>query len=219
VFDDPVSSLDSDILHIVSSLIRGLFEDVCAGNGVIKQVFVMTHNIAFHKEVTFFRKQQKGVSPNQLTFWRIYKRNEVSEIIFCRTNPVKSSYELLWAEIANRKCNSNTIQNTLRRILEQASKLLGGIDPKKLEKKFTGTELTACRTLMAWVNDGSHFCHDDLYVTVDDSTIDIYLNVFKRIFEQCGWAAHYLMMMEMEAELSEEPTEDESGAENLVRAK
>lgn len=53
VFDDPVSSLDSDILFIVGSLIKGLFDEVRAGSGHIKQVFVLTHNVYFHREVTF----------------------------------------------------------------------------------------------------------------------------------------------------------------------
>lgn len=213
VFDDPVSSLDSDILHIVSSLLRGLFEEVCAGIGIIKQVFVLTHNIAFHKEVTYYRKQHKGISPYQITFWKIFKRDEQSQILFYRTNPVKSSYELLWAEIANRKYNCTTIQNTLRRILEQASKLLGAFDSKKLETKFKGAELTACHTLMAWVNDGSHFCYDDLCVTVDESTISIYLNVFQMIFEECGWGVHYRMMMAMEEELSGKSADGASPSE------
>ncbi|MBU2655731.1 AAA family ATPase [Acidomonas methanolica] len=53
VFDDPISSLDSDILFIVSSLIKRVFELSHARNSVIRQVFVLTHNIYFHKEVSF----------------------------------------------------------------------------------------------------------------------------------------------------------------------
>lgn len=53
VFDDPVSSLDSEILFIVSSLIKGIFEEIRNGTGHIKQVFMLTHNVYFHKEVTF----------------------------------------------------------------------------------------------------------------------------------------------------------------------
>nr|VFK22346.1 MAG: Wobble nucleotide-excising tRNase [Candidatus Kentron sp. LPFa] len=45
VFDDPVSSLDSDILFVVGSLIKGLFEKVRAGTDHIKQIFVLTHNV------------------------------------------------------------------------------------------------------------------------------------------------------------------------------
>lgn len=46
VFDDPVSSLDSDILFIVSSLIKGLFDEARTGTGYIKQIFVLTHKQA-----------------------------------------------------------------------------------------------------------------------------------------------------------------------------
>ncbi len=60
VIDDPVSSLDNDILFIVSSLIKRLFGDVRSGTGHIKQVFVLTHNVYFHKEITF---NQSGVDP------------------------------------------------------------------------------------------------------------------------------------------------------------
>ena len=53
VFDDPVSSLDSDILFIVSNLIKGWFDEIRNDSGTIKQVFVLTHNVYFHKEVSF----------------------------------------------------------------------------------------------------------------------------------------------------------------------
>ena len=36
VIDDPVSSLDNDVLFLVSSLIRDLFKDIYAGTGTIK---------------------------------------------------------------------------------------------------------------------------------------------------------------------------------------
>ena len=52
MFDDPVPSLDSDVLF-VSSLIRRVLDDACAGIRQVKQVFVLTHNIYFHKEVSF----------------------------------------------------------------------------------------------------------------------------------------------------------------------
>ncbi|NLI92033.1 MAG: AAA family ATPase, partial [Peptococcaceae bacterium] len=54
--DDPVSSLDNDVLFIISSLIRDLIEDVRNNKGNIKQVFILTHNIYFHKEVTYNSK-------------------------------------------------------------------------------------------------------------------------------------------------------------------
>lgn len=59
VFDDPVSSLDSEVLFIVSSLIRSLFDDARGGRGAVKQVFVMTHNVYFHKEVSYLGNQER----------------------------------------------------------------------------------------------------------------------------------------------------------------
>lgn len=47
VIDDPVSSLDSEVLFLVSSLIRDLFKDVFDGNGSIKQLFILSHNTFF----------------------------------------------------------------------------------------------------------------------------------------------------------------------------
>eukprot|EP01034_Spumella_vulgaris_P037182 gene37182-45868_t len=44
VFDDPVSSMDSDVLFIVSSLIKSLYDPVRKNAGGIKQIFVLTHN-------------------------------------------------------------------------------------------------------------------------------------------------------------------------------
>ena len=53
VFDDPVSSLDSEILFIVGSLIKKVFDETRNRSSLIKQVFVLTHNVYFHQEVSF----------------------------------------------------------------------------------------------------------------------------------------------------------------------
>jgi wobble nucleotide-excising tRNase len=63
VFDDPVSSLDSDVLFIVSSLIKQTIEEARKQNGSVKQVFVFTHNVYFFKEVVF--DSARSVSPEQ----------------------------------------------------------------------------------------------------------------------------------------------------------
>ena len=61
VIDDPVSSMDSSALFIVSTLVRKLIE-ICRNNAdnrfptvegnFIKQIFILTHNAYFHREVT-----------------------------------------------------------------------------------------------------------------------------------------------------------------------
>lgn len=194
VFDDPVSSLDSDILFIVSSLIKGLFDEVRAGTGHIKQIFILTHNVYFHKEVTF-NPNRRDVAMNEETFWVVRKPNLISKIEKHPSNPIKTSYELLWSEVRNSDRSNLTIQNTLRRILENYFKILGGIDTDKISAMFEGKEKIICKSLFSWVNYGSHYTLDDLYVTIDSSMVENYLKVFKAIFDKAGHFSHYLMMM------------------------
>lgn len=61
VIDDPVSSMDSSALLIVSALVREMVE-ICLNNtdylnqkiegNFIKQIFILTHNVYFHNEIT-----------------------------------------------------------------------------------------------------------------------------------------------------------------------
>jgi len=194
VFDDPVSSLDSDILFIVGSLIKGLFDEMRAGAGHIKQIFVLTHNVYFYKEVTFNSKR-KDVAMNEETFWIVRKTGLTSKLEKHPTNPIKTSYELLWAEVRKPGRSNLAIQNTLRRILENYFKILGGIAFDDLCAMFDGKEKLICKSLCSWVHDGSHYAHDDLYVSIEDSMVDSYLNVFRKIFYKSGHSTHYKMMM------------------------
>lgn len=194
VFDDPVSSLDSDILFIVGSLIKGLFDEVRDATGHIKQIFVLTHNVYFHKEVTFNPRRQ-SVAMNEETFWVVRKVDLVSKVEKHNSNPIQTSYGLLWHEVRRPDRSRLTIQNTLRRILENYFKILGNRDSAAICAMFEGREKLICKSLFSWVNDGSHFAHDDLYVSIDDATVESYLKVFKAIFEKSGHSAHYDMMM------------------------
>lgn len=194
VFDDPVSSLDSDILFIVSSLIKGLFEEVRAKRGHIKQIFVLTHNVYFHKEITFNPKRRNGKAQGDESFWIVRKLDRVTKLESYPENPIKTSYELLWGELRRADRSNLTIQNTLRRILENYFKILGNVDFEDICAKFEGREKLICRSLLSWVNDGSHFAHDDIYIS-DGTAVTTYLKVFKDIFYKLKHDAHYRMMM------------------------
>ena len=199
VFDDPISSLDSDILFVVSNLIKGIIGEAERGTGHVKQVFVLTHNVYFHKEVTFHAKRPKKTRAARHceTFWVVRKPDLRSKVVKHDANPITTSYELLWNEVRREDPSKLTIQNTLRRILENYFELLGGIDPDAIcqSSRFTTEERLICRSLFSWVNDGSHFAQDDLYVSIDDSMVSSYLLVFRKIFEDQGHMAHYNMMM------------------------
>lgn len=194
VFDDPVSSLDSDILFIVGSLIKGLFHKVRAGTGHIKQIFVLTHNVYFHKEVTFNPKH-RHYGQNDATFWIVRKTGLKSKIQKHSTNPIKTSYELLWGEVKKDDRTNLSIQNTLRRILENYFKILGGWDSDNICALFEGQEKLVCNSLFSWINDGSHSALDDVYASTEPSMVDNYLKVFRAIFEKTNHLEHYKMMM------------------------
>lgn len=195
VFDDPVSSLDTDILFIVCNLIKLIVAEMRAETNSIKQVLVLTHNIYFHKEITFDKKRNAGKAKNDETFWVVRKTSKGSELVAFQENPIKSSYELLWQEIKQKPPSDTAIQNVMRRILEHYFKFYGGINPEEIISKFDGRDKIICGTLLSWVNDGSHFATDDLYMSCDSGQIDRYLNVFQRIFEGSDHGGHFKMMM------------------------
>ena len=60
---------------------------------------------------------------------------------------------------------------------------------------FSGRDKLVCRSLFSWVNDGSHFAQDDVFISIDSSQIETYLTVFRQIFEKSQHHAHYRMMM------------------------
>lgn len=195
VFDDPISSLDSDILFIVSSLIKGLIEKLRANTGYIRQIFVLTHNIYFHREVTFNKRRSADKVMKDETFWIVRKTEECSTIEKHETNPIKTSYELLWHEVRDPSRSPLTIQNALRRIIENYFKIFGNINFDDIVDMFDGEEKLICGSLFSWINAGSHYVDDDLFVACDDQSVAKFLGVFRRIFEVSGHPAHYNMMM------------------------
>lgn len=201
IIDDPISSLDSNVLFIVSTLIKEILKDVKAIKGTIKQVILFTHNVYFHKEVSFEGLHRKGEKPY---FWILRKNNKITNIqAYKEQNPIQSSYELLWREIQEWESNSGTtIQNTMRRILEHFFNILGNRRDDYLIGKFkTREEKEICRSLLSWINEGSHTLPDDLYVETPDGTITKYLDVFKNIFVHTENIGHYKMMMGINEEL------------------
>ncbi len=196
VIDDPISSLDSNVLFVVSTLIKEIIKTVKSETGNIKQIILLTHNVYFHKEVSFEGiNNRKGEKPQ---FWILRKNNKVSTIhYYSDKNPIQSSYELLWREIKEWKNNSGiTIQNTLRRILENYFSILGNKRDDILINNFpTPEEREICRSLLSWSNEGSHTLPDDLFVEAPNETITKYLDVFKNIFAYTQNTGHYNMMM------------------------
>lgn len=218
VIDDPVSSLDSDVLFIVSSLIKQLFHEVREKGSNLKQIFVLTHNVHFHKEITFHPERKADKARPEETFWIIRKPADYSLVESHVINPIRTSYQLLWTELTKAPVSALTIQNTMRRILENYFKILGGINTQKLIEKFQGHEKTQCQSLISWVNDGSHYSPDELYVAIGDTMASSYMRIFYKVFREMGHMDHYRMMMGdhfVDLDPEEPPADQEDGNATL----
>lgn len=198
VIDDPISSLDSNILFIVSALVKDLMKETMEEKTNIKQIIILTHNTYFYKEITleYDSKRYQG----KYSFWIIKKDNNVSKIKGYKENPIKNSYELLWQEVKQAKENNASwvsLQNVMRRIIEYYFRILGGFKHNdNLSECFENIEeKQVCNSFISWFNDGSHGISDDLFVQSQDTSIETYLKVFEKIFKETGHEAHYRMMM------------------------
>ncbi|MCP3033590.1 AAA family ATPase [Halobacillus sp. A1] len=193
VLDDPISSLDSNILFIVSNLIREIIEEVKSETGETRQLILLTHNIYFHKEVSFNRHNQ---TLSNESFWIVRKTDNNSYVQQYNDNPIKSSYELLWNELILLNNQSLiTTQNVMRRILENYFTFFGGVNLTDIVNKFDDEEKSICRSLLTWLHDGSHHINEDLFVERSTDIVARYLEVFKQIFYRMGHGSHYEMMM------------------------
>ena len=161
---------------------------------IIKQLIVLTHNVYFFKEITFISKFDSKAKDAR-TYWIVRKDENVSTIHKEGTNPIRTSYELLWREIQVPTISKIGIQNAMRRIIEYYFKLLGGISQEDLLTNFTGKDRLVFKSLFSWMNDGSHSIDDDLHYQVIDAEIETFKDVFRRIFVASNHTAHYDMMM------------------------
>lgn len=190
VIDDPVSSLDGNIMFIVSTLINKIREEVINSVGPAKQLFIFTHNVYFYHQITF--KKGKCAS-----YW-VVRKNKNSVVEKHENNPIKTSYNLLWDEIKqfkNEQSNSSTICNVMRRILENYFKIIGQCDYEKICCDFEGERAVAFASLISVINAGSHNVFDEISFSGQNISTEIYMEVFKDLFDKLGHTAHYNMMM------------------------
>ena len=218
VLDDPISSLDSTILYIVGAIVRGLAKDIREGKGNVTQLFVLTHNVFFHKEASFFNmNMQTNVS--DVHYWIIRKNSGVAEInAYGAENPISTSYELLWHELKdNNGASPISLQNTMRRIIENYFRMLGGKPCDYLIDQFESTEeKMIARSLLYWINDGSHSIPDDLFIDSHTDNVPRYKKVFRALFDKSGHLAHYNMMMQIDDSVDDTDKVEDSPYEKSI---
>lgn len=217
VIDDPISSLDSDVLFVVSALVRHLIARAVSTTDRIEQVLVLTHNVYFHKEIAHLRQGESG---GGRAFFLIRKRPSTpSTVESSRSNPVETEYGRLWAEVRRaidgEAMNIIGLENILRRILESYFRVMGGgIWDDEITPLLTTDERHVFQALFRWVNDGSHSVVEDVYYSQSPVGQDVYLQVFRRIFVVTKHEAHYQMMLYGKRSLEAQGTNSGSSESN-----
>ena len=228
VIDDPVSSMDSSSLFIVSSLVREMIE-VCANNAVggdpvatgryIKQIFILTHNAYFHREITYNRVRDYQF----VNFYLITKVDNKSSIRSCvkknpevlteeiNYNPVQNSYAALWEEykVVNTPI---PLMNVIRRILEYYFLQLCGYDGATLRQRILKdnkekfitkdesgnedyTQYQMASAMLSYICANSVGINDGINFVDDCVDIEQTKETFKMVFTLMNQEQHYEMMM------------------------
>lgn len=213
VIDDPVSSLDSQVLFIVSTLIHALIQRKADDNKLdrmllknnnIAQVFILTHNIYFYKEISFDRR------PICTDFWhyKISKLNNQTSITGNYNKAIFDDYSLMWKTIKNIKSNlpgdsslNIMISNLMRRIIDSYVNFVGyGKDTWAAlhnEDQEEADYYIKC-AFISMINDESHKISalDSIYYQkIINEQPQTLFTAFAAIFKKVG-KEHYEMMMD-----------------------
>lgn len=200
VIDDPISSLDSDVMFTVSMLIRDLIEKVYKGtHRNVDQILIMTHNTRFHNEICY---RHNGGYPQEYHFYRIIKKSPDPNTVefYGQVNSIRTSYQELWDQIAiasrDKSANHPWLANTMRRIIESYFSTLGGeFNLYEIDSDMSYEEQIVHNSLIAWSHSGSHTIMDYDAINLQSHSNEKWLNAFMVIFEKTGNISHYEVMM------------------------
>lgn len=213
VIDDPVSSLDSQSLFVISSLIHKLILKKSSNNKLFKnenieQVFILTHNIYFYKEVSFYQRPLCA----SYRHYKVSKTNNVTTVRGQRKRVITDDYTLLWNNIKEIKNNlpANSelnilIANSMRRIIESYVRFLGigkNAWSSILTEDTESPEYYLKYAFVASINDESHgvtILDSVYYQKISTEQPELLFKVFKGIFSNIG-REHYKLMMEKQFE-------------------
>lgn len=198
VLDDPVSSLDSQSLTVISHLCRDLARKSEESDNNLDKFFLLTHNAYFYQESIYEGGRKKAPNRERRLYSLIRKREDgTSKIEAGPVNQIVSTYELLWRDICEAKTDnivSASVQNSMRRVLEVYFKLIGDVESNVVDKLDVDFQLPA-KSLLSWINDGSHQIRWDLDSAQTNLDNAVHFRVFEEIFRVTGQIGHYNMMM------------------------
>ena len=218
VIDDPVSSLDSKVMFIITTLIHQLAKYKGKDsrlnrqeffNPTIEQLFVLTHNYYFYKEVSLDKRPIVMNYRNHV----IEKVNNCSRVVSSDSRTIKNDYLTMWECLKQYKANIGTdksqnvmIANTMRRVIDTYMDFIGykkgdasTVTWSSLCSFAEGTpEYVVESAFISFINDDSHgvAVFDDMYyANIIHQEPQVIFNVFKELFKQIG-RNHYEMMMD-----------------------
>lgn len=227
VIDDPVSSMDSSALFIVSAQVRKMIE-ICRNNvdnrnpvvpgNFIKQIFILTHNTYFHREIAYAYANRYDF----VSFYLIRKTDNKSSIRLCdkvnpdcptermNVNPVKNSYAALWEEY-KEVSSGIPLMNIIRRILEYYFLQLCGYEGNALRKRileehkhdFTHdglgnedyTKYDMAAAMLSYIAVNTTGVNDGIDYVDDCVDIEQCRETFEMIFRHMDQGQHFDMMM------------------------
>ena len=232
VIDDPVSSMDSKSLFIVGEQIRKMIE-ICRNNAdsenarakdnFIKQIFILTHNAYFHREITYSYVNYY----NFISFYLIKKLKTRSSVVLCvksnpnepsenvNYNPIKNSYAALWEEYKELKNVASAVPllNVIRRILEYYFVQICGYDRDHIRNmvfernkdkyirdengRIDDHKYDIANAMLRYIASNSYELNDSSYFVDEAIDTDLYEKTFQMIFKFMGQEQHFNMMMEI----------------------
>lgn len=195
IIDDPINSLDSDVMFAVSAILKQLMRRIAAEVGPVMQLIILTHNTYFHKEVSYLRR---GETSGHRAYFTIQKNvSEANHVTRSNSSTVRPEYVRLWDYLgANRAAQHEVIgvQNAMRRVIEHYFRSTGTVDESLLVEKFEGEQQAIARSFFSWINEGSHALFDGLEYAPSQASIDAFYEVFREVFYKSDQLGHYNMM-------------------------
>lgn len=212
VIDDPISSLDSQTLFIVSSIVLKMIMHSDSNKNQFKdkninQIFILTHNLYFYKEISFERRP----SCRDVMHYNLRKVAGHTIIDSSSKQLATDDYSLMWESLKVVKGQTGVdetrnmmVCNTMRRIIDTFVGFIGlskgsGNPTWASISSLTSTDprYIVASSFIAQINDDSHGVHvfdNAYYGNIIRQDTSVLFEAFKLVFDEIG-TDHYAMMM------------------------
>jgi wobble nucleotide-excising tRNase len=221
IIDDPVSSMDSTVLHIVGMLVREITDSCLYRKPIqgVQQVFTFTHNVHFHTKVANHLVARYDVA----SYYLLTKPSDnISKIKHCvkdnpnvigemqNYNPVPSEYARLWKDYKSED-KPKVIRSLIWQILDYYFVKLSGGNGDDLRERVLvekrenfiehlpnstedNTKWIMASKLLSYMGTTSHESDEEFYAD-NDMDVDGYRATFELVFTAMQQDQHYQMMM------------------------